>query len=160
MESNTPATSWTCLPFRTFHPVQAPKDADAMFDVLTYEKGASVLRMLEQHIGPTVFRDGVRDYLHAHAYGNADTTDLWVSLGKIAKQPVPELMNGWIFQPGFPLVTAELREGLELILTQQRFTYLPNPAPLAPHPSPVTWQIPLQLRVTAGRKTHPSHMLP
>ena len=34
-----------------------------MFDVLTYEKGASVLRMLEQHIGPTVFRDGVRDYL-------------------------------------------------------------------------------------------------
>ncbi len=51
----------------------------------TYEKGASVLRMLEQHIGPTVFRDGVRDYLHAHAYGNADTNDLWVSLGKIAK---------------------------------------------------------------------------
>ena len=88
------------------YPVQAPKDADAMFDVLTYEKGASVLRMLEQHIGPTVFRDGVRDYLRAHAYGNADTNDLWVSLGKIAKQPVPELMNGWIFQPGFPLVTA------------------------------------------------------
>ena len=56
-----------------------------MFDVLTYEKGASVLRMLEQHIGPTVFRDGVRDYLRAHAYGNADTKDLWVSLGKIAQ---------------------------------------------------------------------------
>ena len=33
-------------------PVEAPKDADAMFDVLTYEKGASVLRMLEQYIGP------------------------------------------------------------------------------------------------------------
>jgi Aminopeptidase N len=61
-----------------------------MFDVLTYEKGASVLRMLEQHIGPTVFRDGVRDYLQGHAYGNADTNDLWVSLGKIAKQPVPD----------------------------------------------------------------------
>ena len=44
-------------------PVEAPKDADAMFDVLTYEKGASVLRMLEQYIGPTVFRDGVRRYL-------------------------------------------------------------------------------------------------
>ena len=76
------------------YPVQAPKDADAMFDVLTYEKGASVLRMLEQHIGPTVFRDGVRDYLHAHAYGNADTNDLWISLEKIAKQPVPELKIG------------------------------------------------------------------
>ena len=96
------------------YPVQAPKDADAMFDVLTYEKGASVLRMLEQHIGPTVFRDGVRDYLRAHAYGNADTKDLWVSLGKIAKQPVPELMDGWIFQPGFPLVTANVSPSSEL----------------------------------------------
>jgi puromycin-sensitive aminopeptidase len=141
------------------YPVQAPKDAEAMFDVLTYEKGASVLRMLEQHIGPTVFRDGVRDYLHAHAYGNADTNDLWVSLGKIAKQPVPDLMNAWIFQPGYPLITAELREGIELVLTQQRFTYLPNPLPLTPSLSPVTWQIPLQMRVTAGGKTNTSRML-
>ena len=105
-------------------PVQAPKDAEAMFDVLTYEKGASVLRMLEQHIGPTVFRDGVRDYLHTHAYGNADTNDLWVSLGKLAKQPVPELMDGWIFQPGFPLVTANVSPSSELTITQQRFSYL------------------------------------
>ena len=141
------------------YPVQAPKDADAMFDVLTYEKGASVLRMLEQHIGSTVFRNGVRDYLHAHAYGNADTNDLWVSLGKIAKQPVPELMNGWIFQPGYPLITAELREGLELVITQQRFTYLPDPSPLTPRPSPVTWQIPLQIQVTSGGKNHTSRML-
>ena len=44
-------------------PVSAPSEADAMFDVLTYEKGASVLRMLEQHLGPDIFRDGVRDYL-------------------------------------------------------------------------------------------------
>ncbi|TKB94605.1 MAG: hypothetical protein E8D41_03380 [Nitrospira sp.] len=106
------------------YPVQAPKDADAMFDVLTYQKGASVLRMLEQHIGSTLFRDGVRDYLHAHAYGNADTSDLWVSLGKVAKQPVPELMDGWIFQPGFPLVTANVSAASELTITQQRFNYL------------------------------------
>ncbi|MBU6431754.1 MAG: ERAP1-like C-terminal domain-containing protein [Nitrospirae bacterium] len=139
------------------YPVQAPKDADAMFDVLTYEKGASVLRMLEQHIGPTVFRDGVRDYLHAHAYGNADTNDLWVSLGKIAKQPVPELMNGWIFQPGFPLVTANVSPSSELTITQQRFSYLSDtkPSPLQDR----RWQIPLQIRITAGGKTNTSRML-
>ena len=45
-----------------------------MFDLLTYEKGCGVLRMLEQHIGPDVFRDGVRTYLKAHAYGNTVTT--------------------------------------------------------------------------------------
>ena len=141
------------------YPVQAPKDADAMFDVLTYEKGASVLRMLEQHIGPTVFRDGVRDYLHAHAYGNADTNDLWVSLGKIAKQPVPELMNGWIFQPGFPLITTEINQSGRLVLSQQRFTYLSNPVPPTPYPLPQTWQIPLQMRIIAGGKTSTSRML-
>jgi puromycin-sensitive aminopeptidase len=141
-------------------PVRAPKDADAMFDVLTYEKGASVLRMLEQHIGPTVFRDGVRDYLRAHAYGNADTGDLWVSLGKVARQPVPELMDGWIFQPGFPLVTAALSSANELVLTQQRFTYLPaDPSPLAPRPAPATWQIPVQLRICSHGDATTSRVL-
>jgi puromycin-sensitive aminopeptidase len=139
------------------YPVQAPKDADAMFDVLTYEKGASVLRMLEQHIGPTVFRDGVRDYLHAHAYGNADTNDLWVSLGKIAKQPVPELMNGWIFQPGFPLVTAKVSPSSELTIRQQRFSYLSDEQ--SSPSKDQRWQIPLQMRVTAGGKTNTSRML-
>jgi puromycin-sensitive aminopeptidase len=139
------------------YPVQAPKDADAMFDVLTYEKGASVLRMLEQHIGPTVFRDGVRDYLHAHAYGNADTNDLWVSLGKIAKQPVPELMNGWIFQPGFPLVTATVSPSSELTIKQQRFSYLSDEQ--SSPSKDQRWQIPLQMRVTAGGKTNTSRML-
>src|SRR3989337_1064233 len=58
-------------------PVRAPRDADAMFDVLTYEKGAAVLRMLEQYLGPEVFREGVRGYLVEHQYANAETTDLW-----------------------------------------------------------------------------------
>ncbi len=138
-------------------PVQAPKDAEAMFDVLTYEKGASVLRMLEQHIGPTVFRDGVRDYLHTHAYGNADTNDLWVSLGKVAKQPVPELMDGWIFQPGFPLVTATVSPSSELTITQQRFSYL-NETQLGSMQDQL-WKIPLQMRVTAGGKASTSRIL-
>jgi puromycin-sensitive aminopeptidase len=139
------------------YPVQAPKDADAMFDVLTYEKGASVLRMLEQYIGPTIFRDGVRDYLRAHAYGNADTNDLWVSLGKIAKQPVPELMDGWIFQPGFPLVTANVSPSSELTITQQRFSYLGKTQSGSSQDQ--RWQIPLQMRITAGGKAGTSRLL-
>jgi puromycin-sensitive aminopeptidase len=139
------------------YPVQAPKDADAMFDVLTYQKGASVLRMLEQHIGPTLFRDGVRDYLRAHAYGNADTSDLWVSLGKIAQQPVPELMDGWIFQPGFPLVTANVSAASELTITQQRFNYLSEaPSGLSQDPR---WNIPLQIRIISGGTRSTSRIL-
>lgn len=135
-------------------PVRAPKDADAMFDVLTYEKGASVLRMLEQHIGPTVFRDGVREYLQTHAYGNADTNDLWVSLGNAAKQPVPELMDGWIFQPGFPLITADLDGEATLVLSQQRFSYLPNG-----QATEQSWQVPIRIGIGAGDKTEPRQVL-
>ena len=94
-----------------------------MFDLLTYEKGASVLRMLEQYLGPETFRDGVRQYLVRHPYGNAETTDLWKALGDAAGQPIPEVMDGWIFRPGYPLVSADV-EGRTLALGQRRFTYL------------------------------------
>jgi puromycin-sensitive aminopeptidase len=133
--------------------VRAPKDADAMFDILTYEKGASVLRMLEQYIGPTIFRDGVRQYLRTHAYDNADTKDLWTALGAVASQPVPELMNGWIFQPGFPLVTAELCPR-ELRLSQQRFSYLARASDAEQF-----WQIPVQIRLVIGDRTEHRRLL-
>jgi puromycin-sensitive aminopeptidase len=126
------------------YPVQAPKDAEAMFDVLTYEKGASVLRMLEQYLGPEVFRDGVRRYLRAHAYANADTGDLWTALGEASREPVPALMDGWIFHPGYPLVTATLDRAASppaLRLSQQRFTYLPAET------AGGRWQIPVRYRV-------------
>lgn len=127
-------------------PVRAPKDADAMFDTLTYEKGASVLRMLEQYLGPTVFRDGIRDYLRRHAYGNADTKDLWVSLGRAAKQPVPKLMNDWIFKPGYPLVTVSLGKNGRLRLAQRPFTYLAKRRAGRIR----RWRIPIRLRVAAA----------
>ncbi len=129
--------------------VHAPRDADAMFDVLTYEKGASVLRMLEQFLGAQVFRDGVRDYLRTHAYGNADTKDLWEALGRAAQQSVPSLMNEWIFKEGYPVITVELTTQSRLTITQRRFTYLPH----SDTADAVTaWQVPLQIRwTTKGR---------
>jgi puromycin-sensitive aminopeptidase len=136
-------------------PVRAPREADAMFDVLTYEKGASVLRMLEQYLGAGVFRQGVRDYLTAHRFGNADTGDLWAALGRASGQPIPAVMDGWIFAPGYPLVSASV-EGEQLVLRQQRFTYLPKPlewygaAPAAAAAAPARWHVPVQVRVSAG----------
>jgi puromycin-sensitive aminopeptidase len=135
-----------------FH-VEAPRDADAMFDVLTYEKGASVLRMLEQYLGPAVFRDGVREYLRRHAYANADTGDLWAALGHAARQPIPEVMDSWIFKPGYPLVSARL-DGNELVLSQQRFTYLPEALPgSTPSAGDQLWQVPVQVRITAAGRS-------
>ena len=66
-------------------------DAEGMFDILTYEKGAAVLRMLEQYLGAEVFRAGVGHYLRTHAYGNTETSDLWDA---IAKGDFPEYELG------------------------------------------------------------------
>jgi puromycin-sensitive aminopeptidase len=137
-------------------PVAAPRDADAMFDVLTYEKGASVLRMLEQYVGPETFRAGVRDYLDRHAYGNTETADLWHSLAGAARLDIPAIMDGWIFGPGYPLVSAR-RDGDALVLAQRRFTYLPAPAD-SPHASG-TWQVPVQLRLFAVSGTESRRLL-
>ena len=87
------------------YPVGPPEEAEGMFDVLTYEKGCGVLRMLEQHIGSDVFRDGVRTYLKAHAYGNTVTSDLWDALEDASGAPVRDVMDTFILQGGHPLVS-------------------------------------------------------
>ena len=125
--------------------VRAPRDCEAMFDLLTYEKGGSVLRMLEQHLSGEVFRDGVRLYLERHRFGNAETTDLWKALGDAARLPIPEAMNGWVFRPGYPLVIVEA-EGVGVRLSQRRFTYLPSDEAAAER-----WQIPVRLRASVKR---------
>ena len=90
--------------------VHTPEDADGMFDVLTYQKGGSVLRMLERWLGADAFRAGVRAYLDRYRLANTETTDLWDSIEEATGQPVRKIMDSWIFQPGFPLVTAR-RDG-------------------------------------------------
>src|SRR5882757_8727835 len=82
--------------------VITPEDADGMFDVLTYQKGGSVLRMLERWLGADAFRAGVRAYLERYQLGNTETTDLWDSLESATSQPVRRIMDSWIFQPGYP----------------------------------------------------------
>ncbi|HET8577795.1 MAG TPA: M1 family metallopeptidase [Methylomirabilota bacterium] len=125
--------------------VRAPRDCEAMFDLLTYEKGASVLRMLEQHLGADGFRDGVRLYLDRHRFANAETTDLWKALGEAARQPIPEIMDGWIFRPGYPLISVE-PEGNGLRLSQRRFLYLDAAAE-----SEERWRVPIVLRASVKR---------
>src|SRR4029079_18093456 len=97
--------------------VRTPEDADGMFDTLTYQKGGSVLRMLERWLGADAFRDGVRLYLDTYKLDNTETTDLWDSLEDATGKPVRQIMDTWIFQAGFPVVRPQ---GFRL--TQERFT--------------------------------------
>ncbi len=120
--------------------VVKPEDAQAMYDVLTYEKGASVLRMLEQYLGGEHFRLGLNQYLTRHAYANAETTDLWDALEASSGQPVRKVADSWIFQPGYPLVSADYKDG-HLILSQERFLYRRQGGA-----SDQLWQVPVAIR--------------
>jgi puromycin-sensitive aminopeptidase len=124
--------------------VRSPADAEGMFDVLTYQKGGALLRMLEQYLGPDRFRDGVAHYLRTHSYGNTETSDLWDAIEHTSGEPVRRIMDSWIWQPGFPLVSARV-DGGELVLEQRRFSFDPGDA------SASLWAIPLSVRI--GHRT-------
>ena len=126
-------------------PVESPADADGMFDVLTYQKGGALLRMLEQYLGPDRFRAGVNHYLKKHSYGNTETGDLWDAIEHVVSTdggenvPVRALMDSWIWQAGYPLVSARV-DGAELVLSQRQFTFDNTP-------DATLWVIPVHVRV-------------
>ncbi len=127
-------------------PVLSPEECRAMFDILTYEKGAAVLRMLEQYLSPEIFRDGIRRYLKKHQFANTETGDLWDALESASAQPVRKMMDSWIFQPGFPIVEAALASGgSSLRISQRRFYYLNEQ-------SDQVWHVPVMIRARAGGK--------
>ena len=128
------------------YPVRSPAEAEGMFDVLTYQKGASVLRMLEQYLGTEGFRAGIRRYLSARQFANAETTDLWDAIEEATGEPVRRIMDSWIFQGGYPIVAASRGDGGRLALEQQRFSFAG-----ADEVPPATWSVPLL--VSAGNGT-------
>ena len=102
--------------------VVSPADAEGMYDLLTYEKGAAVVRMLEQFLGPEKFRAGVQHYLETFSYANVTTTDLWAALESTTGQPVAAAMETWIFKGGYPVIDVSPdRSGV--VLSQRRFAY-------------------------------------
>ena len=123
--------------------VQSPDEANEMFDALTYGKGSSVLRMIEQFIGEEAFRNGVGTYLRAHSYGNTVTADLWAGLDAASEWPVGEIMDTWILQPGYPQIEIDAIDA-GVRLRQRRFLAIPDDSDTS------SWKVPVQIRGVAG----------
>ena len=132
------------------HPIEVtinhPDEIRTIFDAISYSKGSSVIHMLQQYLGPDVFRDGLRHYLTQHQYGNTDTVDLWAALETVSKKPVKDFMASWTGEAGFPIVEATV--GTDSVqLTQKPF--LVNPLSQQPEKQPL-WPVPLR----DGEATH------
>ena len=123
--------------------VRSPADCEGMFDVLTYQKGGSLLRMLEQYLGEQTFREGVSHYLRLHSYQNTETNDLWDAIESTSGEPVRRIMDSWIWQPGFPLISAAVSDdGTSVELSQQRFLLNPQSAT---RPTEQMWVVPIHV---------------
>ncbi|MBI3607416.1 MAG: M1 family metallopeptidase [Nitrospirae bacterium] len=104
--------------------VRSSSEIESMFDPLTYEKGAAVLRMIERFIGEEAFRDGIRVYMRRHQFGNTVAADLWRTLEAASGHPVGALAKDWLTQAGYPIVSARdvSGDGRTLTLGQRPFS--------------------------------------
>jgi aminopeptidase N len=132
---------------RNTHPlhikVETPAEIDEAFDTITYEKGAAVLRMIENYLGSDVFRRGVNAYLQAHAYSNATSQDFWDAMTTSSGKPVDRILPTFVNQPGAPLLEVSLsciNGRSQLDISQQRFVLDPSTSP--PRRTE-RWQIPV-----------------
>ena len=101
-----------------------PSEVEEIFDSISYNKGASVIRMLHNYIGNDAFKKGMKHYLTKHSYKNTQTEDLWASLETASGKPVGKVMTTWTSQMGFPLIHVESRveAGKKILtLTQEKF---------------------------------------
>jgi aminopeptidase N len=159
---------------RNTHPIRAraetPDEINELFDTISYEKGAAVLRMIEAYISPEVFRRGVNAYLRKFAYGNATAEDFWTTMALSSGRPVDKIMPTFVNQPGEPLVkvkaacvtppaqvvstrkgkkrsrrTVQPHPKTEITLSQERFVADPSGNQVRADPSSL-WMIPVCIK--------------
>jgi aminopeptidase N len=114
----------------TSHPIvqkiESVEQISQAFDPITYRKGESVLRMLEDYVGEDVWRQGVRDYIATYRLKNTVTDNLWERVEKAAGKPVTAIAHDFTLQPGVPLIrveAAECRDGnTNVTLRQEQFS--------------------------------------
>ncbi|XP_043957775.1 aminopeptidase Ey-like [Gambusia affinis] len=131
-----------------------PDQINELFDSITYSKGAAVLRMLSDFITETVFSKGLHTYLEEFAYNNTDNKDLWKHLqmavdkaGIALPHSVEIIMNRWILQMGFPVITINTQTGK---ITQEHFLLDPESVVDTPSQFNYEWFVPVTWIKTGG----------
>ncbi len=127
------------------HPIESevnnPDEVSQLFDAISYSKGASIIRMLEEFLGPDIFQSGLRDYLNNNAYSNAEGRDLWSAMEVASGTDVPAMMDTWIKQVGYPVIEVSKEQSADgnpqIGLTQKRFLYS------GPNQDGTLWHVPI-----------------
>ncbi|XP_051808615.1 aminopeptidase N-like isoform X3 [Acanthochromis polyacanthus] len=134
--------------------IQTPAQINELFDAISYSKGASVLRMLSDFLTEDVFKKGLQTYLKAFAFENTVYTDLWTHLqmavdttGTALPKSVNDIMNTWVLQMGFPVVTINTATGN---VSQKHFLLDPESEVTTPSPYNYEWIVPMRWMKTGA----------
>ncbi|XP_068175722.1 aminopeptidase Ey-like isoform X1 [Antennarius striatus] len=138
--------------------IQKPEDISQLFDSITYSKGAAVLRMLSSFITENVFSKGLHSYLEEFKYNTTIYKDLWRHLqmevdkaGIMLPFPIEDIMNRWILQMGFPVITINTQTGK---ITQKHFLLDPDSVVETPSEFDYKWFVPVTWIKTGGAEQH------
>ena len=128
--------------------VETPHEIFSLFDGIAYGKTSSVLRMIEEWLGPEVFRRSIHQYLTRYAWDNASAEQFWTSMTESSHQPVDAVLRSFVEQPGAPLlhVSEHCEAGQRVLEVAQERLSIKGQTSLAEE----KWTIPLCLRSTAG----------
>ena len=125
-------------------PVTTKEAIQSSFDAaITYMKGSTVIYMFEQYVGQAKWRDFIRGYMAAHAWGNASAEDLFAAVRTQLGSDVEKGLRSFVEQPGVPLISATVScSGKpKLVLHQTRSL----PAGVT-DPQPKLWTVPVCVR--------------
>jgi aminopeptidase N len=124
-----------------------PDEINQMFDGITYQKAGAVLSTVENYLGEETFRQGVHNYLTAHAYANATAEDFWGAQTTVSHKPVDKIMESLVAQPGEPILIFGQPSNGKVSVTQKRFFASPGPSP---YPAQ-KWTLPVCFKTVAGQ---------
>ncbi|KAI0977719.1 hypothetical protein GJ496_005590, partial [Pomphorhynchus laevis] len=113
---------------KTTHPVVVNVDNTdnirVIYNAISYRKGSSILRMLNNYVTPPIFQKALQNYISKYAYQNTITSQLWDEVTLVSESDINAFIYPWISRPGFPfvqVVTVEhFENGINITLTQKR----------------------------------------
>ena len=133
-------------------PITSDGDIGSAFDGITYEKGAAVIHMFENYVGPELFQKGIRQYMQKHAWGSATARDFMAAIGQASGKDVTSAFSTFLDRTGVPFLSVTLKCAPavkpSVVVTQERFLPLGSKGARGEF-----WQVPTCFEYDADGKT-------
>ncbi|RZF47936.1 hypothetical protein LSTR_LSTR008740 [Laodelphax striatellus] len=129
------------------------KNISDMFDMISYSKGASIVRMMEHTLTPETFQKGLHNYLSVKSKGSnqvSNPDDLFMLISSVLSEEDKKKFNfrdvfkTWTENSGFPLITVKRDyKNKSALVQQERFLYKKKKN------DTTTWYVPLTYTLQA-----------